>query len=469
MLNRFISLGCILVIAMGIALVPFPDGAAAIAMVMALSALFIIAFRKYTEEKEFITTVFLVALALRMAFGLFIHIYELREFFGGDALAYDVKAAQMVENWLGISINPDQSFFEFDPRSGIAWGMYYLTAAIYYIFGRNIFAAQSFCAVVGAATAPMVYYCTRNIYNNRSTARMAAVWIAVFPSFIIWSGQLLKDGLIIFLLVVAMTMVMELQKKLRYANVGVLVFALFGILSLRFYIFYMVAVAVVGSFVVGMSSTQRSMLRSTVILFALGLGLAYLGVGQRASVELSTFGNLNRIQGSRSDLARAAESGFGEDVDVSTVEGAAWAIPLGFAYLMFAPFPWQASNLRQAITIPEVLVWWGAIPFLIIGLIYTIRNRLRNAFPVLMFSLMLTVAYSIFQGNVGTAYRQRTQIQVFLFVLVAVGWTVFKENRENKRLIQGDAQRRVEEQIRANAAGRSNSEAQSLPTGRIQF
>lgn len=458
MLNRFITLGCILVIAMGIAVVPFPDGAAAIALVMALSALFILAFRKYTEDKEFITTIFLVGLALRMAFGLFIHIYDLRDFFGGDALAYDAKATLMVENWMGISTNPDNSFFEFDPRSGIAWGMYYITAGIYYIFGRNIFAAQSFCAVMGAATAPMVYYCTRNIYNNRGVAKMAAVWIAVFPSFIIWSGQLLKDGLIIFLLVVAMTMVMELQKKLRYSAIAVLVVAMFGVLSLRFYIFYMVALAVFGSFIVGMSSTQRSMLRTTVVLFALGLGLAYLGVGQRASVELSTFGNLNRIQGSRSDLARAAESGYGEDVDVSTTEGALSAIPLGFAYLMFAPFPWQASNLRQAITIPEVLVWWGCLPFLVIGLVYTVRNRLRNAFPVLMFSLMLTVAYSIFQGNVGTAYRQRTQIQVFLFILIAVGWTVYKENRENKRLIKAEAQRQVEEQIRANAEGRWRSD-----------
>jgi len=430
-LNRFISLACILVIAMGIALVPFPDGAAAIAMVMALSALLIIAFRKYTEEKEFVTTVFLVALALRMAFGLFIHIYELREFFGGDAFAYDVKAAQMVENWMGLSINPDTSLFEFDPRSGIAWGMYYITAVIYLIFGRNIFAAQSFCAVVGAATAPMVYFCTLKIYSNLKVARIAAISIAVFPSFIIWSGQLLKDGLIIFLLVVAMTMVLHLQTRFNYGALGMLVISMFGVLSLRFYVFYMVIVAVVGSFFVGLSTTKRSMLRSTLILFVMGIALAYLGVGQQATVELTTFTNLERIQGSRSDLARSADSGFGEELDVSTASGAIWAIPTGFTVLMFAPYPWQAANLRQAITIPEVLIWWATIPFLIIGLIYTIRNRLRNAFPILMFSLMLTIAYSVFQGNVGTAYRQRTQIQVFLFILVGVGWTVFKgEPRE---------------------------------------
>lgn len=454
MLKRFLPLACLLVIAMGIVLVPFPDGASAIALVMTMSAVLIFTFRKYTEEKQFITTVFLVALALRMGFGLLIHIYDLREFFGGDALAYDVKAAKMVSNWLGTTVNPDDSLFEFDPRSGIAWGMYYITAIIYYIFGRNIFAAQSFCAVIGAATSPMVYFCARKIFNNLNVARASAVAIAIFPSFIIWSGQLLKDGLIIFLLVVSITMVLHLQGRLNYSALAILIVSLFGILSLRFYIFYMVVVAVTGSFLVGLSSTKRSILRSTIILAVVGLGLAYLGVGRTASVEITTFGNLDRIQGSRLDLARAAATGFGEEADVSTTEGALSAIPLGFAYLMFAPFPWQAENLRQSITIPEVLVWWLTIPFVVIGLIYTVKNRLRNAFPVLMFSLMLTIAYSVFQGNVGTAYRQRTQIQVFLFILAGVGWTVFKEERENKKILRVAAQRRVEDQLRANAKPR---------------
>ena len=88
------------------------------------------------------------------------------------------------------------------------------------------------------------------------------------------------------------------------------------------------------------------------------------------------------------------------------------------------------------------------MPLLISGLLYAIKYRLRSAFPILIFSLMLTIAYSIFLGNVGTAYRQRTQIQVFLFILVGVGWTVYNEKRENKKLIRTAAQRKVESQLR---------------------
>jgi len=204
-------------------------------------------------------------------------------------------------------------------------------------------------------------------------------------------------------------------------------------------------------------------LRGTLILAIMGTALMYLGVGQSADVELRVFANLERVQSSRLDLARSADSGFGEETDVSTTEGAMFAMPTGFAYLYFAPFPWETANLRQAITIPEVLLWWATFPFLIIGIIYTVRKRLRNALPILVFSLLLTLAYSIFQGNVGTAYRQRTQIQVFLFILIGVGWTVYREERENKRLARAESQRRVDMQLRGFQKQR---ESQQRLTGR---
>ena len=281
------------------------------------------------------------------------------------------------------------------------WGMSYLVGVIYAIFGRNFLAAQSFVAVVGAATAPLVFLCSDTIYKNRRVARYAAIGIAIFPSFIIWSGQLLKDGLIVFLLVLVMLMVMRLQEKFSYLSILVLVFSLGGIISLRFYIFYMLAVAVAGSFVLGTSTNMQSTLRRIAILVVSGVALTYLGVLRTASSDLTEYTNLDRIQNSRLDLATSADSGFGGDIDVSTPIGAISAIPVGFVYLMLAPFPWQIGSLRQSITLPEVLVWWAMLPLLGWGLWYTVRHRLRAAFPILIFTLMLTLAYSILSGQRG--------------------------------------------------------------------
>ena len=198
----------------------------------------------------------------------------------------------------------------------------------------------------------------------------------------------------------------------------------------------MVMVAVAGSFVIGTADTMPAIARRTAVLIIIGLGLTYFGVIRTASIDLDRYGNLEALQRSRSDLSISAKSGFGGEADVSTADGAMSALPLGFTYLMLAPFPWQMTSLRQAITLPEVLIWWAMIPLLISGLIYALKTKLRKAFPILIFASSLTLAYSIFQGNVGTAYRQRTQIQVFLFMFIAVGWVLLKEKREDKKIIR---------------------------------
>ncbi|HEX7955450.1 MAG TPA: hypothetical protein VF508_00815, partial [Pyrinomonadaceae bacterium] len=77
--------------------------------------------------------------------------------------------------------------------------------------------------------------------------------------------------------------------------------------------------------------------------------------------------------------------------------------------------------------------WWASFPLLVMGIWFTVKYRLRQALPILLFTSMLTLAYSIFQGNVGTAYRQRSQILVFYFIFVAVGAVLSLERREERR------------------------------------
>lgn len=432
----------------------FPDGVAAVLVIILFSLGTIFLIRHETgPDAEFLQRIFLIGLLLRLGFGIMVQIFDLRSFFGNDATLYDMLGYRLYEIWFipGISLDNDLSQKALDLGAS-GWGMNYLVAALYTIIGKNIFAAQTLCGCVGAATAPLVYTCSYKIFNNRNVAKTAAVMVAVFPAFVIWSAQLLKDGIIIFLLVLAITMVLSLQEKFSYVGLGLMVFSLFGILSLRFYIFYMVAIAVVGSFIIGSSSSNQSIVKRLAAILIIGGSLAYFGALQNAGDKLEEYGTLDRIQRSRQDLSTSA-SGFGEDLDVSTTEGAVVALPIGFSYLMFAPFPWEAGNLRQAIALPEVMVWWSMMPFLVTGLWYSIKYRLRNAIAILLFSFLLTVAYSLFQGNVGTAYRQRTQIQVFLYMFIGVGWTMRKEKKEYEKLQQQQRRQRHLEWLRKSSSG----------------
>src|SRR5215207_5829566 len=359
------------------------------------------------EQRPFLMKVFVAGLLLRMAVGVIINGFELQEFFGGDALTYDWLGGHLVEAWRGdLPMMPEMK--QWALAGG--WGMVYLVAAIYGVVGRNMLAVQFFNAVVGAATAPVIYLCALHIFQNTRVAKVAALFVAFFPSLVLWSSQGLKDGPIVFLLALSMLATLKLGERLSAKYVSVLVLALYGLLCFRFYIFYMTAAAVCGAFVIGMRpQTTRNLLRQFLIVLALGLGLTYMGV------------------------LRSANTGFGEDVDVSTASGALSAVPLGVTYLLFAPFPWQLASLRQSITLPEMIVWWAAFPLLVLGIWFTLKYRLRQALPILLFTTMLTLAYSIFQGNVGTAYRQRSQILVFYFIFVAVGAVLLKERQEERQ------------------------------------
>lgn len=417
-----------------LAVTSFPDGAVSVLLIMTFSIPIIALIRKYSSDKDIVANIFLIGLIARISLGIFIHTFDLRNIMGPDAAFYHEVGKRLSEIWWGMNV-PDDILTQkalFPGNSG--WGMNYIVAGIYMVFGPGILVSQSFCGVVGALTAPMTYYCSERVFNNKRVSRYAALFIALFPSFVVWSSQLLKDGLIIFLLVCIMTALLQLQRKISFSVFIALLTALFGIFALRFYIFYMIAIAVVGSFFIGTGHTKQSIVRNFVIVALLGIFLTYFGVANNASKELETYGSLERMQLSRKDLSQSADSGFGKDLDVSTFSGAIEALPTGLVYLFFAPFPWEISKLSQLTVMPETLLWWAFIPFLIIGLKYTITTRFRSALPILVFSLMLTILYSLFQGNVGMLYRQRTQIQVFLFMFIAVGVALIQEKRENEKL-----------------------------------
>lgn len=434
-MDKLLTIGCAL---FGLALIffSFPDGALSVLVVLILSIPAVFLIRYYSEEKTFLTRVFLIALLARLGLGVIIHLLNLRGMFGPDALAYDAVGRSLAESWQGLPISDAEILSGVQSMSNPGWGMYHLVGFIYFVCGQSILAAQSFCAVFGALTAPMIYFCAEKIFRNQRVAKISALSIALFPSFIIWSAQLLKDGLIIFLLVLTITLVLEIQKKFSYGAILLLILSLFGIISLRFYIFYMVAIAVAGSFIIGINTSLQSIVRNAIAIIVIGLALTYLGVIRNAGSDVEEYGNLQRVQLSRQNLAESAASGFGENIDVSTPAGAIAAIPTGLAYLMFAPFPWEVEKLNQALVLPEVLVWWALFPLLLSGLWFTVRYRLRSSLAILIFVLMLTLAYSIFQGNVGAAYRQRTQIQVFLFMFIAAGWTLIQERRENQAALR---------------------------------
>src|SRR5688572_9304723 len=392
----------------------------------------LIVLARTREEKTFLMRLFVVALLVRIIIATVIFTANLEEFFGGDANTYDIFGQSLVEAWHGDAYHAGK-FASYVQSGASAWGMIYLVAAVYELIGPNMYAIQLINAAVGGATAIVVYYTAQMLFNNTRVSKVAALLIAFFPSLILWSSQALKDALIMLALALAILATLRLMEKITAGYVLILTGSLLALLSLRFYIFYMMAAAVAGSFIIGLKSMNaRSFMHRFVAVGVIGLAFTWFGVLRYAETQFDRYANLQMLQTARMDQASAG-SGFGKDVDVGTAQGALSVIPLGLIYLLFAPFPWQFTSLRQSITLPEMIVWWFAFPLLVLGLWYSIKHRLRQVSPIIIFTTMLTLAYSLFQGNVGTAYRQRSQLLVFYFIFVAVGAIIMKERSEERR------------------------------------
>ena len=417
-----------------IALMP-AHGVGAVALCMILALVVCLCLSRLDSDRDFLLNLFLGGLLLRMAVGSAIFYFGVQEFFGGDAFTYNFLGATIVKVWRG-----ELNYYMFENMLGVFlnrnWGMIYIVGAIYTLTGENMLAVQAFSAVLGGATAPVIYLSAMEIFQNRRVARFAGVATACLPSLVLWSSQGLKDGPLVFMLALSMLATLRLSQKLDLRYLLLLTATLLGIFSLRFYVFYMMVAAVVTTFLVGVNRvTAKSVVRQAAVVVVIAGAMIQLGILRSASTQFEAYGNLEAVQRSRQDLAVSAQSGFGRDVDVSTASGALSTIPVGMVYLLFAPFPWQLASLRQSITLPEMMVWWGSFPLLVAGLWYTLRYRMRRALPVLIFTAMLTLAYSVFQGNVGTAYRQRSQLLIFYFMFVSAGYVLAAERREARQKI----------------------------------
>jgi Dolichyl-phosphate-mannose-protein mannosyltransferase len=410
-------------------------GSSAIILCAVLAAIAGLIISQVKTDKTFLVRIFVGGLLVRMLIGLLIFYFGLQEFFGGDAFTYDLFGFAQLQALRGDAYAT--SFVKMFVGEGAAggWGMIYMVAAVYGVTGRNMLAIQFVNAIVGAATAPVIFLCARQIFANLRVARIAALFVAFFPSLVLWSSQGLKDGPIVFLLAISMLVTLKLGERVSIKYLAVLALTLFALLSFRFYIFYIALAAIIIALVIGTRAvTAQSLVRQVIVVVGLILSLTFLGVTRFASVQLEQYTDLSRIQRSRADASGSAESGFAKEVDVSTTSGALAAIPIGTVYLLFAPFPWQLTSLRSSITMPEMIIWWLSFPAMVLGLWFAIKYRFRQVLPILIFISMLTIAYSVFQGNVGTAYRQRAQLLVFYFIFVAVGFVLLKERNENKKL-----------------------------------
>jgi 4-amino-4-deoxy-L-arabinose transferase-like glycosyltransferase len=385
------------------------------------------------EERGWVLRLLLIAFALRVMVALAFELLPELRLFHEDANGYEAIGIRIADYWRGRAPNY--------PLATKNTGFFYVSAALAYAFGPFPLNVPMFNTVVGSLTIFMIYRLARKLFHV-AVARLAAMLVAYAPSMILWSGIALKDALATGLIVVALSACVSVKEKLTLKAVLGVVIPIVLMQPIRFYIVYFMAFSVVISLILDRGGRALSGIYKQAIVAVTVVSLfIILGLSGNAVEGTEAF-DLKWAAGYRHGMAVTANSGYGMDADISTPRGALTFLPEGFATLLLAPFPWQMTSFRALVAAPETITWWLFVPATMRGILFVVRRKFAAASPLMLFMVSLTGVYSITQGNVGAAFRQRAQIFVFLFIFTAVGWYVKKCQRagiDSEILLRGDS------------------------------
>lgn len=398
---------------------------------------------KWIKNNKFVIWIFLIALVVRVFTVLVLH-YALSPEMQNKIISPDAhcseSALEILDSWRGK--------YELTKIANHAYHSY--VAAIYNIFGYHLIIAQVLNSLLGALAIFFLYSIAKKLFN-RQIAYISIVLYAFFPSLVLWSSQNLKEIPILFVIIVSIWIIQKLQEQFHLSHLIFLILIsplLWGLNALRHYIFIFLIYAIIFSFLVNISkqSYKRNLLYALSFFIFLCIvppsPRVNLRAGILSSIPMSVRSFLTKTSKPDLDIYKDLEylsqrhkglaignSTIAPEVDISTPLKALKFLPKGMAYFLFAPFPWRAEGLLQKATIPENILLFIIFPFVLYGM-YINRTRWRMSFVIIFFVMITLVAYSLVEGNIGTAYRHKAVLLPFFFIFASAGIIRFMKRQK---------------------------------------
>lgn len=374
-------------------------------------------FHLTIEERQFLTRLFFVALGIRVAVSILFCLADRNRFLDSDGHFAERVGFVISEYWQGRGPG------WYRTAGGGEIGFYYINAVIFFIFGKFILLPKILNSIIGSLVCVFIYRIAKVCFNAR-IARLAA-WLAVFfPSMITWSCLNVKDMYVIFLMLIVVFQAMKLRDEVTLGSVLTIIVSLSIMRTMRNYLPFLIVSSLGMSFFV---LSQKHIIRNYILGLFLLLGIIFQANLSGFKIVPKETLNLEKMQNIRGGMSKGRKAAsYYSAVDISTPGGAVAFLPIGMAYFLFSPFPWaiDPTRIRQLLSIPELLIWYALIPSLLRGLRYGARRNFYYSSILYALILPMILAYSLAEGNVGTAFRHRAQVMVFLLIFAAAGWII---------------------------------------------
>jgi hypothetical protein len=339
--------------------------------------------------------------------------------FAPDETTYATAGSLMALYWKGEVLVRPPRFSSDQPL-----GYFYLNAVSFYLFS-SAFPLKLLNAFVGAASIRYVYLLSDALFGA-GVARRAAVLYCVFPSVVLWSALNIRDAWVILLILYLSWKSHEIVSGYSHRALAGFFVAVLALTTFRDYLFYVVAIPPVIAILIG----RRGHLARNFFLAMLAASGLMLMIQQGAAQSAHSRMSLEAIAKARQDLTTGADSAFHEHVDIATPGKALAFLPIGVAYFLLSPFPWQITSFLKAFSLPEMLLLYGLVPAMVRGLRHAVGQHFRQCLQPLLLTGLLTVSYALGEGNVGTLYRHRAQVIAFYLMFAGVGLELRHQQRQ---------------------------------------
>lgn len=372
------------------------------------------------NSKSFLLKLFFLSWLLRLILVVFINATGAIQRLGlsSDSLRYgrmgEIIAAQMEQgnfnwpNWI------DNGWFQFN-------------GLVYYLFGSHSIIIQLFNITIACIVPLIVYQSILMVFRDIRIAKLTAIMVAIFPSFIYWSTLMLKDPIswLAVALLVYGTVGVKIQFKVKYILsifIGLIIF-----IGVREYMFYISMMIIALAMYPLRGSTPGQVFRWLAIVLILGFSAQLAGFGFFAidRISESIYFDIDYLNYARVKLSDHGSGRFFQN-EADAVWGQGLlkdlkSFTLAVYYSLLSLDLSNIGSVRQLMALPEVLLFMYLFPNLVVGAKVIWYKHRNLALPLLGFGFGILVVYGSTTTNKGALFRWRMQALPYILAIVSYG------------------------------------------------
>ncbi|MDP2910244.1 MAG: glycosyltransferase family 39 protein [bacterium] len=411
-------------------------------------------------KNKTLTWLLIIALIIHLGTVLFIYYFNFQPLSGGTGgYTYcHLLAVKIAENFRGGNFS-----FEGIPyyETGDYIYRFYplIIGSLYAVTMPEMLIGQIFQVWLAVLFVLFTYLIVKEIGGSNKQAFLIGLIVNIYPSYLFYGSLLLKDALVASLALSGLLFCLKLIKKFSWKNFIVFYLILAGLFNFRFYIAYALLFPFIFCYLFVFNlNLRKKIIYAIIIIPLLGflpeilLNQGFMGINvfntsfseenisfyqQKAYDPLAQTNPENQevvkdalLDRVSSTPSTPSTSLFGYESTWKREKVSLKESPFNFlvnylkyfSYILFGPLPWQMKTPVHFVALLETIPWYLLFLFIIKGIYQSIRSRNKLVLPIILFSLLVLGAITVFINNFGIITRIRIPAFAALLCLIPLGF-----------------------------------------------